>query len=245
MIIGKLAKYHYDERAMNLLERESNSSDKSIKSHAQHNKERAAIFKKIDPYLKLIQSVKDEDKIEGYTQIVKELGEDSFNYVKDGIITEETNVRIAIIKLLAPYASKYNISSFLKRFVNDRDGEVRESVRRILYSKAKEVEEKVDKAVKLIEDLRSSTETTKTEDSEITKKKTIIELGKMVGKKSVDSLVKFLKDENATIRGNTAQALGEIGDTKAIKPLEELLETEKNDYVKQGIEKALQQLRKK
>ncbi|MFO7890133.1 MAG: HEAT repeat domain-containing protein [bacterium] len=63
------------------------------------------------------------------------------------------------------------------------------------------------------------------------------------GQKAVTPLIKALSKSSWTTRFRAARLLGEIGDTRAIKPLEQLLKQEsENEEVKQIVDEALQKL---
>jgi len=57
-----------------------------------------------------------------------------------------------------------------------------------------------------------------------------------------DPLIDALKDEDGKIRKDAAYALGEIGDPRAVEPLEEAL-GDKYKYVREALEKALQKIK--
>ena len=59
----------------------------------------------------------------------------------------------------------------------------------------------------------------------------------------VEFLVAALKHENVSMRIDAAGALGELGDPRAVKPLEGLLGDE-DPYVRMAVTKALEKLRR-
>lgn len=62
---------------------------------------------------------------------------------------------------------------------------------------------------------------------------------------SIEFLVQALKSEDGDARMVTAWALGEIGDKKAISPLEAVLTVETRKYVRFAVETALRKLKSK
>jgi HEAT repeat protein len=54
-------------------------------------------------------------------------------------------------------------------------------------------------------------------------------------------LIQALKDEEYMVRGRAAEALGNLGDTRAVEPLKSLLNDE-NAYVREVVEEALTKL---
>jgi HEAT repeat protein len=74
------------------------------------------------------------------------------------------------------------------------------------------------------------------------KQETILSLGRIGDKRATTPLLEMLVDTSPDIRWRAAMALGMIGDEKAIKGLEKQLKTEKDVYVKESIEEALQNI---
>ena len=66
-----------------------------------------------------------------------------------------------------------------------------------------------------------------------------IVLGRLGNEDGVGCLIKALTDPNKTVRGIAAQALGQIGESRAADPLRSLLQTEADPFVKAQAEKAL------
>jgi len=64
------------------------------------------------------------------------------------------------------------------------------------------------------------------------------------GRRSVPILLEKLKHKSADIRGESALALGAIGDARAKKPLEDLLAGEKAEEVRQAAREALEKIKK-
>ena len=69
-----------------------------------------------------------------------------------------------------------------------------------------------------------------------------ITLGKMRAKRAVPALVATLRDENETVQGVAAAALGQIGDKRAEKGLKALLGRTSNSFVRSQAQKALKRL---
>ena len=53
-----------------------------------------------------------------------------------------------------------------------------------------------------------------------------------IGEPAVEMLINALKDKKCPIRSNAAEALGEIGDTRAVKPLIKALTDEDSEIQK-------------
>jgi len=64
-------------------------------------------------------------------------------------------------------------------------------------------------------------------------------LGKLADRNAVPALARSLRDANNTVRAVSAQALGRIGAPEAIKELNEVLNTEKDPFVRSQISKSL------
>ncbi len=64
-------------------------------------------------------------------------------------------------------------------------------------------------------------------------------LGKVGGPAAVPALVKALADQNNSVRGIAAQSLGKIGDGAAAEPLQDLLRSEGDSFVKSQATAAL------
>ena len=64
-----------------------------------------------------------------------------------------------------------------------------------------------------------------------------------IGKQAVEQLIQTLKDEDSQVRDGAAQALGEIGDKRAVEPLINVLKADKNFYVRGGAANALGKLK--
>ncbi|MFC1993066.1 HEAT repeat domain-containing protein [Chloroflexota bacterium] len=64
-------------------------------------------------------------------------------------------------------------------------------------------------------------------------------IGIMGDEKAVDSLITVLKDDNRFVRQEAVKALGKIGGARALESLTQALVEEKNELVKDSIEKAL------
>ena len=62
-----------------------------------------------------------------------------------------------------------------------------------------------------------------TDNNFIVRREAITALGRHHGKKVVDALIQMLKDKNREVKKNAAVTLGDLGDDRAIKPLEELI----------------------
>ena len=67
-------------------------------------------------------------------------------------------------------------------------------------------------------------------------------LGKLADPRAVPALVRALSDNNKTVRGIAAQALGQLGDLTAQDPLRGLLRRETDSFVRAQVEKALASL---
>lgn len=82
------------------------------------------------------------------------------------------------------------------------------------------------------------------DDAEITRGMAIEKLGELKAKVAVDLLIKLLLDENSwwMIREDSAQALGQIGDKRAVEPLEKVLTEDTSDSVRKAAAEALKKL---
>ncbi len=69
-------------------------------------------------------------------------------------------------------------------------------------------------------------------------------LGRLKSKNAVDSLIKTLNDPEWSVRLYSAEALGKIGDSKALNPLQNRLKIEEDEHVIFTIKKALKILGK-
>ena len=58
----------------------------------------------------------------------------------------------------------------------------------------------------------------------------------------VSSLIRALDDNDASVRGAVAKALGRLGDPASVAPLKRRLEVEESIHVRASLEQALQQL---
>ncbi|MFX1449784.1 MAG: HEAT repeat domain-containing protein [Promethearchaeota archaeon] len=70
-------------------------------------------------------------------------------------------------------------------------------------------------------------------------------LGKIGDKKAVEPLIQLLKDKDKFVRLAAVEALKNIGDFIAIDPIFERIQKEKENYIIEAMEKALEELRKK
>jgi hypothetical protein len=68
-------------------------------------------------------------------------------------------------------------------------------------------------------------------------------LGKLRDKRSIPSLLRSLSDENETVRGLSAQVLGEIGDATLVGALERAHRSDSSSFVRNRAGEALQKLR--
>lgn len=69
-------------------------------------------------------------------------------------------------------------------------------------------------------------------------------LGIMGDEKAVDALIPMLKDRDRFVRQEAVTALGKIGDVRLVKPLTQALEGEKDEFVINFLNKAIEKLRK-
>jgi len=60
-----------------------------------------------------------------------------------------------------------------------------------------------------------------------------------IGQPALDPLIKALKDEDGNVQLRSAEALGEIGDARAVDPLIAILKTSKNENVQSRAAKTL------
>ena len=70
-------------------------------------------------------------------------------------------------------------------------------------------------------------------------------LGIMGDETAIDALIPVLKDENRFVRQEAVLALKKIGGSRAIEHLTQALNTEKNEFVRDFIEMALERLQSK
>ena len=70
-------------------------------------------------------------------------------------------------------------------------------------------------------------------------------LGIMGDETAIDALIPVLKDENRFVRQETVLALKNIGGSRAVEHLTQALNTEKNEFVRDFIEMALERLQSK
>jgi hypothetical protein len=68
-------------------------------------------------------------------------------------------------------------------------------------------------------------------------------LGKLRDGRAVPSLLRALNDENETVRGLSAQVLGDLGDTSAIAALEQVHKRDASAFVREKTQQALSKLR--
>lgn len=66
-----------------------------------------------------------------------------------------------------------------------------------------------------------------------------------IGKPAVEPLIQSLEDHATWARFSAAIALGEIGDKRAVEPLTQLLNNEKNEEIREAAEKALEKIKTK
>jgi HEAT repeat protein len=71
------------------------------------------------------------------------------------------------------------------------------------------------------------------------------EIGIIGDKKAVDSLITVLKDDNRFVRQEAIRALGKIGGARALESLTKALVEEKDAFVKDSINKAVERLKSK
>ena len=71
------------------------------------------------------------------------------------------------------------------------------------------------------------------------------ELGLMADERALDSLVSVLKDKNRFVRQEAILAIGKIGGSRSVEHLTKALNTEKDEFVKDFIIKALERLQSK
>src|SRR4030095_1655576 len=64
-------------------------------------------------------------------------------------------------------------------------------------------------------------------------------LGRLRDTSAVPTLISALEDANKTVRGIAAQALGQIGDSRAADPLRALIKRDSDSFVRAQAEKAL------
>jgi len=65
-----------------------------------------------------------------------------------------------------------------------------------------------------------------------------------VGPRAVGSLIRALNDDKPIVRILTADALGQLGDARAVEPLKELLDDE-NEEVREVVKEAMKKIRRK
>ena len=70
-------------------------------------------------------------------------------------------------------------------------------------------------------------------------------LGLVADEGALDSLVPVLKDKNRFVRQETILAIGKIGGSRSVEHLTKALNTEKDEFVKDFIIKALERLQSK
>ncbi len=70
-------------------------------------------------------------------------------------------------------------------------------------------------------------------------------LGSTADETVIDALIPVLKDENRFVRQEAVWALKQIGGSKAVEPLTQALNTEKNEFVRDFIKMALEKLQSK
>jgi len=70
-------------------------------------------------------------------------------------------------------------------------------------------------------------------------------LGLMADERVVDSLIPVLKDKNRFVRQEAILALGKIGGSRSVEYLTQALNTEKDEFVKDFIRKALERMQSK
>ena len=70
-------------------------------------------------------------------------------------------------------------------------------------------------------------------------------LGIMGDETAIDALIPVLKDENRFVRQEAVLALKKIGGSRAVEHLTQALNTEKNEFVRDFIEMALERLQSK
>jgi len=63
--------------------------------------------------------------------------------------------------------------------------------------------------------------------------------------KAVDALILVLKDKNRFVRQEAIAALGKIGGSRSVEHLTQAFDTEKDEFVKDTIRKALEKLQSK
>ena len=67
----------------------------------------------------------------------------------------------------------------------------------------------------------------------------------MGDEKAIDSLVTVLKDDSRFVRQEAVRALGKIGGARALESLTQALVQEKDEFVKDSMEKAMERLHPK
>ncbi len=70
-------------------------------------------------------------------------------------------------------------------------------------------------------------------------------LGLTADETAIDALIPLLKDENRFVRQEAVWALKKIGGSRAVEPLTQALNTEKNEFVRDFIKMALERLQSK
>ena len=70
-------------------------------------------------------------------------------------------------------------------------------------------------------------------------------LGIMGDETAIDALIPVLKDENRFVRQEAVLALKKIGGSRAVEPLTQALNTEKNDFVRDFIRVNLERFQSK
>jgi len=69
-------------------------------------------------------------------------------------------------------------------------------------------------------------------------------LGLMADERVVDSLIPVLKDKNRFVRQEAILALGKVGGSRSVEHLTQAFDTEKDEFVKESIRKALEKVAK-
>ncbi len=70
-------------------------------------------------------------------------------------------------------------------------------------------------------------------------------LGATEDETAIDALIPVLKDKDRFVRQEVVLALRKIGGSRAVEPLTQALDTEKNEYVRDFIKLALERLQSK
>ena len=70
-------------------------------------------------------------------------------------------------------------------------------------------------------------------------------LGLMADERAVDSLIPVLKDKNRFVRQEAIAALEKIGGSRSVEHFTQAFNTEKDEFVKNSIKKALEKLQNK